>query len=244
MGSTEPLAVLRDVARHVRKPVRKCAFVEFLCKTELAPYRPWEIKAIPGDLFHHEVRFKQGPFQVSARVNDEWMSIWFKLAKAVFAKSDLRQVGSYIRDALQPLNWNQKEDVRGGLNGFWFYLKPQSGDEVLRLVERISELTSGYVHLEVGPDFHDLPSQFHPLIPLLKRWSDSDDADRREKLSGASRRTLEKPVNTGRPLLTAINSYLDSFKAEPLPEVATILGSFAECICEAKLILDQRTKTD
>ena len=55
-------------------------------------------------------------------------------------------------------------------------------------------------------------------------------------------KTLNRLVDTLRPMLNSIGTYLRSFGDKPLPEAAVALGALAECSCEAKLLLDKRGK--
>jgi len=87
-----------------------------------------------------------------------------------------------------------------------------------------------------------VPKELQTLVPLLKRWAESDDLERSRLLESASRRSLEKLVGVVQPHLGAIDSYLGSFRDAPMPEIATLLGTLAECSIEAELLLAKKTQ--
>lgn len=113
-----------------------------------------------------------------------------------------------------------------------------------RLMQAIDQGISLAGQMESNPaverkDFQKLPSQFHPIIPLLEKWSISDDSDREDLLARFPKPTLKALVDEVSPYFDSINSYLDSFGEEPLPAEAAALGRLAECAAEARVCLQE-----
>jgi hypothetical protein len=75
------------------------------------------------------------------------------------------------------------------------------------------------------------------LIPLIRKWGITDDAERTERLERASRRQLQVLVRRVSPLFESINAYLDGF-GEDVSAAAAALGALAEAAAEAKFILE------
>ena len=93
--------------------------------------------------------------------------------------------------------------------------------------------------LEPELDLQGLPTQFHVLIPLIKKCGIADDFDRDEFLSNLPRQSLQQLTEIVTPFLRTIDSYLDSFDETPPNEQAIALGRLAECALEAKQLLKQ-----
>jgi hypothetical protein len=79
-----------------------------------------------------------------------------------------------------------------------------------------------------------IPSDLQELIPILSEWAISDDLERNEKISSSSKAKLKKVVDMVTPKMNIINHYLDSFKREPLPYEATLIGNRAELVSELR----------
>lgn len=81
-------------------------------------------------------------------------------------------------------------------------------------------------------DLTKLPVEFHPLIPLIQKFSISDDVLRDEKLSKTSAEEKEELCRAVKPLLQKIDKYLDSFGDGLLSEEAAALMYLAEAVAE------------
>jgi hypothetical protein len=148
----------------------------------------------------------------------------------------LQQPG--VREAVLALQLEPDESVKVYTNGISAYLRPRPQQpliEVLKLLARLAdELPAGEtIPLSLG----DLPDRFRPLIPLIRKWGITDDAERTERLERASRRQLQVLVRRVSPLFESINAYLDGF-GEDVSAAAAALGSLAEAAAEAKFILE------
>lgn len=86
-----------------------------------------------------------------------------------------------------------------------------------------------------------MPANFIKFIPLIKQWAIYDDSDRSDKITRTSTKKLIHLFSSVNSDFNAINQYLDSYKRQPLPEHAILLGILAECATEAQLTLLART---
>lgn len=138
------------------------------------------------------------------------------------------------------LRLTSKESLHIGYGWASLYLQRFACGEVLDTLDTLNQLLNLLPKEKTKLNFEGLPEQFKILIPLIKRWSISDDNDRSEKLSKASSKTLTRLVQAVSPNFNEVNQYLDSFENRPLPEHAILLGTLAECATEAQFILKAR----
>jgi hypothetical protein len=89
--------------------------------------------------------------------------------------------------------------------------------------------------------YADLPVVLRPLIPLVTEWGISDDEERWQKVKRSRRSTREKLINTVKPLLPALNQYLDGFKGHP-PIAACELWDVAEAALEAQRLESEKCR--
>jgi hypothetical protein len=80
-----------------------------------------------------------------------------------------------------------------------------------------------------------MPENLQPLAPFMKKYSIPDDSERDELIEGMKKTEIRKLVDQVDPYMEDINSYLNSFKDEPLSEEATLLGNLAELVTELKV---------
>ncbi len=85
-------------------------------------------------------------------------------------------------------------------------------------------------------DTSKIPVIFSDLVPLLDEWAISDDLEREEKLRRLSKSKQKKLVDLVGPKLNAIDDWLNSFKKEPMPHEATLIGDLAGLVAELKII--------
>jgi hypothetical protein len=124
-----------------------------------------------------------------------------------------------------------------------FYLKTPTAEHVQRVTESAIELADKIEVLEEPLDLTSLPVQFHPLIPLIRKWAISDDGERADLLSNASKVALKKMVEKVSPYFEEIGTYLDSFGETP-PEAACLLGTLTECFMEAEIQIAKDQKSE
>jgi hypothetical protein len=77
-------------------------------------------------------------------------------------------------------------------------------------------------------DPQKLPATLRPLVPLIRRWAIGDDVIRSKKLAAASPRARKALSDKVRPLLGAINTYLDAHPHGDESVLLTRLGEAAQ----------------
>lgn len=117
-----------------------------------------------------------------------------------------------------------------------FYLKRT---DVGGLIDQLVELAEKVQIVDGGPKLDLLPVQFHPLIPMIKKWTVTDDSKRNDLLDATPKHLLRTLVDEVSPYFGAINSFLDSIGEEAPREEAVSLARLAECAVEAKQLLDR-----
>ncbi len=78
----------------------------------------------------------------------------------------------------------------------------------------------------------NIPVNLHPLIPLIKKWSVSDDSDREQLVDEATEKEKKRLVKTVAPYMPEINKFLDSFEDGVLSDEAILFGNLAELVSE------------
>jgi hypothetical protein len=146
-----------------------------------------------------------------------------------------------FQNCVKALHLSEKESLHIGDGYASLYLQRFVCEDVLKALDILYQLLALIPSAEKASiNYHDLPEDFHKLIPWIKRWGICDDNERSDKISKASSNALVKLVDAVEPEFSAINTYLDSFQNTPLTEQAILLGALAEGTSEAKLLLKRR----
>lgn len=150
-----------------------------------------------------------------------------------------------LQRAIECLELGPEESLHVYQNGVSAYTRPNSERRLetllMGLVAFVAQLPpGGPVSLEV----EDLPAEFHPLRGLIRTWGTTDDEEREELLSRATKAELSELVTRLKPYFGAIKSYLDRFNGASMPMSAIELGALAECGTEAILLLGPETKDE
>lgn len=144
-----------------------------------------------------------------------------------------------VREAILDLHLASDESLTVYGNGISAYVRPRLQRHLTDILTALAKLADELPPGETKPvPLNDLPPEFRPLIPLIRKWGISDDADRTERLGGATRRQLQALVRRVSPMFVPINTYLAGFSDE-VPAAAAALGSLAEAAAEARLILEK-----
>jgi len=106
--------------------------------------------------------------------------------------------------------------------------------EIDSLISLKSKIEKAYPR-KLKTDLSKIPANLHELVPFLEDWAISDDTERQEKINDSSKSELKKLTNAVMPRMNAINTYLDSFKNQPLTQEATLIGNLAELVTELTL---------
>jgi hypothetical protein len=122
------------------------------------------------------------------------------------------------------------------------YFQPLDATTLISAVASLLPLTGPAKGKKLPAGTRLVPKDLRKLLPLISRWAEPDDLDRVTLLENGSRRSLEKLVGAVKPHLQAIDTYLGSFGDNPIPEIATLLGTLAECAIEAELLLAKETQ--
>jgi hypothetical protein len=148
-----------------------------------------------------------------------------------------------VRCAIEALELDPHESLHVYRNGLTLYSRPTSDQRLADLLGSAVAVAERLPAAEkVVRSFAALPSEFRSLVPMIRRWAVSDDAERMARMERASRGQLELLVRRLTPVFPAINKYLDSFGGTP-SEPAVALGTLAECATEAELLLRRRGHT-
>jgi len=122
-----------------------------------------------------------------------------------------------------------------------FYLKQPDTDRMSGVIDRVIELAGKVEIAQEELNLELLPVQFHPIIPIIKKWALADDQEHDDLLVTTPEAALRSLIDDVFPYLGAINSYLDSFRGGAPTEQAVALGRLAECALETKQHLDAKT---
>ena len=142
---------------------------------------------------------------------------------------------------LRDIHLSKGESLHIGFGYATLYLFRFDCDEVLTTMSVIISLLETIPKVKKEMDnYDDLSERFQKLVPLIRRWGILDDPDRMERIQKASSSTLGNLINFVEPEFDLINIFLDSYKNNPLPYSAILLGALAECATEAKIILQER----
>jgi hypothetical protein len=155
-------------------------------------------------------------------------------------QSELCESGVLER-LLDVINPGDGEEINVSQRLVRVYLQQPSMNRVVAIIHAVIDLMP---HDERAvPEFASLPDALRPLIPLLAKWAIDDDDERSRKLKRCTRSTRQKLVDAVVPQLPAIDTFLDSFGANP-PEEALALGSLAQAALEARSLLREATETE
>ncbi len=71
---TDPIVLLKEIAKQSRKTVRSTnLFDANVCASPANPERPWEVLALPGDIFRHELSLVRDGRKATLRANGEFL---------------------------------------------------------------------------------------------------------------------------------------------------------------------------
>jgi hypothetical protein len=151
-------------------------------------------------------------------------------------------MNSSFQQYVKSLCLSEKESFHIGSGQAFLYLQRFACEDVLENLEILYKILLLLPPVEEkSPNFHDMPENFIKLIPLIKQWAIYDDSERSDKISRTPSKNLIHLVSSVNSDFNAINQFLVSYKSQPLPEHAILLGILAECATEAQLTLKART---
>jgi hypothetical protein len=77
-----------------------------------------------------------------------------------------------------------------------------------------------------------IPESLQSLLPYLKKYSVSDDAEREQLIEEMKESEKSTLIRVVKPFFNEINTFLNSFKDEPISEEAASIGALAELVSE------------
>jgi hypothetical protein len=141
-----------------------------------------------------------------------------------------------IREKIEFLDLQSNESIHFSGGGIILYYKQRPLHDLLNaldilyfLADRLPRVKSEKV------DLSKLPVEFHSLVPLIEKFSISDDDLRNDKLKKTPAEEKKKLHQIVKPVLPRINVYLDSFGNNPLSEEAALLMHLAEAVAELEM---------
>jgi hypothetical protein len=254
----DPVAALKDIAKQSRKTVRTLNLIDpRVGKGPVAYFRHQlsiECKGRKVRLYansHFIVGQVSGSFAIDAfsinRRDLDKREVPLRISSfptlPVFARKSSGHLedllnSAALRRTLEDLRLKETESLHLYRDAINFFLQSSSVSDIMSAIEvtcgLAEELPAGN---EEKIDLTVLPPEFKILIPLIRKWGVTDDLERTELLEKASRKVLERLVESVVPHLSSINKYLDSFGEVPPSEAAVALGAVAECAVEAQLHL-------
>jgi len=139
-----------------------------------------------------------------------------------------------LRDLLEVIGPRDGEEINVSQRLVRVFLLKPRAERVMAVIQAVIGLMPH--ECESKKRYADLPTELHPLIPLVPKWAISDDQERWQKIRRCSRSTREKLVSTVIPLLPILNQYLDDFGENP---DACELGNVAQAAMEAQRLLSE-----
>jgi hypothetical protein len=176
-----------------------------------------------------------GPF----RINGKQYST-FTESGALTSKHRKLFARAEFKTAVHELDLQAQESLHFAVDSISAYFDHPPLSRVIKVIESFRNLAESMAEPVEDLDLTVLPVQFHPLIPLIKKWAISDDSDREDFLTSSPKTILKSLVSEIEPYLPAIDSYLDSFGHRAPSEEAAALGRLAECASEAKQHLSDK----
>jgi hypothetical protein len=100
------------------------------------------------------------------------------------------------------------------------YVRPQSAEEIRMAIEILLKFfIGGFRPQRERWGLDGLPPAFQHLIPLIRKWIESDDDLRSDLINEAGEMSLHELVHSVAPLFDSITTYLNTFEGD-LPEAA------------------------
>lgn len=130
---------------------------------------------------------------------------------------------------------SQKDSVHVFEGAIIAYFHPASAMALQHAIDSLCEFVGARTRVSAR-SLRTLPENLTPLIPLIKKWAESDDGWRAEMLGHARKSDVEELVATVEPFLGQIDKYLDTSQ----DEAACALGRLAEFVAEAKIGLKRQ----
>ena len=110
---------------------------------------------------------------------------------------------------------------------------------LLRIKENRDTKRSKNMGSSISISSENIPLNLRGLVPLLNKWSVSDDNEREKLLAKTTNQQKIDLIATVYPLMDDINKFLDSFEDKPPTDEAIRIGDLAQLVSELKIEMDQ-----
>ncbi len=109
-------------------------------------------------------------------------------------------------------------------------------DALDQIIDFVNENKAIFKQKVAAPkiDANNIPINIKEVLPFLKKYSISDDSERAElveQMSDDEKATLREKIF---PIMSEIESYLDSFKDKPFTLEASLILELAELVAELR----------
>jgi hypothetical protein len=143
----------------------------------------------------------------------------------------------HVRDLIR----RNTDSLHFSVDEIALYVRPQSSEEIRTAIEILLKFfVGGFQRQRERWDLDGLPPAFQPLIPLIRKWAESDDDLRSDLINEAGEISLRELIHSVAPLFDSINTYLNTFE-DDLPEAAIALQTLAESAAEAQIAIKDRS---
>jgi len=146
-----------------------------------------------------------------------------------------------LRDLVGQIELRDDESIHFTRSDLSIYLHYRPVELLLRTLELGKVLLQRIGGDEQDDHLDQLPEAFQPLIPLIQKWSTSDDTERNSLVEDARSNELVDLVTKVSPHMNAINAHFDSFAERPLDSPAIKLAQLAEIADEARRRLESES---
>jgi hypothetical protein len=213
-------------------------------------YRGRELSMFANDTYLNGTikgEFASRPFSVNAKLRTGFRSEYAADARINGARYPVYSETSHLspeqeslldtpegRSLIEGSNLGEGESLYFTKGEMGFYLKQPTAERASLVVDRMVDLAALFETPKKALDLDLLPAQFHPLIPLIRKWAAADDSDRSDLLDTTEPPVLRALINEVDPYRSAIDSYFDSFRGRHPTEAAAALGRLAEFAVEAR----------
>ena len=144
-----------------------------------------------------------------------------------------------VQSSAQALIRRNTDSLHFRVDEVALYVSPQSAKEARDAIEILLNFVGPYHPQREQWNLAGLPPEFQHLVPLIKKWAESDDSLRSAMISEAGEPSLRGLIENVAPLFDSINTYLDSF-GDNLPEAGVALQTLAESAAEAQITIKDR----
>ena len=132
----------------------------------------------------NKISYVNQPSQLSVRGDFRW-AVFLRAGQQPSVKLQKLLDDPAFHNTVQRLIRGPSESLHLFANAVTLYSKPNSGDEMVDVIDALSSLVGQDMSEVESVDFTVLPLSLQNLIPLIKRWAVPDDSERSDLLDEA-----------------------------------------------------------